>query len=246
MISAISQTPFVAISNQKGALSKAANAYSETLDKHLNRVSKFIDTEIETEKAKLSKLETEISANLQELTSLKEQLKLVEQTIQKQTAEFNTQFQANETARNTKFELVTANLENKVNDEFSRLAIKSEVLINVLKSYQEKAAKVYGVVSNTLQAGAYSSYANEEKQSANFYRWSAIVLMILAVALLVVPEVLKIINDLENYQLDWRLTLGRVPFSLILFVPAFYLARETGKHRNTEIVNRRRANTLNN
>ena len=64
--------------------------------------------------------------------------------------------------------------------------------------------------------------------------------MILAVGILVVPEIIKIYKDLENYQLDWRLTLGRIPFSLILFVPAFYLARESGKHRSTEIVNRRR------
>ena len=120
------------------------------------------------------------------------------------------------------------------------MAIKSEVIIQVLKGYQEKAAKVYGVVSNTLQAGAYSSYANEEKKSANFFRWSAIILMIVAVGILVVPEIIKIYKNLENYQLDWRLTIGRAPFSLSLFVPAFYLARESGKHRNTEILNRRR------
>lgn len=240
LITIISQTPFVALGLQKGALLKAANAYSLTLDQHLSKVNEFIDTEIEVEKSKLTKLDTDILANVKELASLKEQLKVVEQTVQQQTATFNTQFQAGETSRNSAFELVKTKLEDKANAGFSDLAIKSEVIINVLRSYQEKAAKVYGVVSNTLQAGAYSSYANEEKQSANFFRFSAIALMIIAVGILVVPEMIRIYKDLENYQLDWHLTLGRIPFSLILFVPAFYLAKESGKHRNTEIVNRRR------
>jgi len=48
------------------------------------------------------------------------------------------------------------------------------------------------------------------------------------------------VKEAEKYVLDWRVTLGRVPFSLILFVPAFYLARESNKHRNNEILNRRR------
>ena len=68
--------------------------------------------------------------------------------------------------------------------------------------------------------------------------------MIIGVAILVVPEIAKMSKDIANYSLDWKLTLGRIPFSLILFVPAFYLARESSKHRNTEIQNRRREHIL--
>ncbi len=240
LIASISQTPFMLLGNQKGALSKAVNAYSESLDKHLNKVNEFIETEIAAEKTNLASLKADISMNAKELESLKDLLLVVEQSIQQQTATFNTQFQTAETARNTKSEQVITKLENKVDEKFTELATKSEVIISVLKSYQDKAAKVYGVVSNTLQAGAYSSYANEEKKSANLYRNSAITLMIIAVGILVVPEIYKIYKELETYQLDWHLTLGRVPFSLILFVPAFYLAKESSKHRNIEIINRRR------
>lgn len=81
---------------------------------------------------------------------------------------------------------------------------------------------------------------NEEKKTANILRWSAIVLMILGVAILVVPEITKFIEDSKGYVLDWHISLGRIPFSIILFVPAFYLARESNKHRNTEVLNRRR------
>ena len=237
--------------SDKKAIAKSTLSYVKSTEDQLKKVNDFINDEIADKTEKLLEVEKDILLTKTELTSLKTKLATVEQTIQKQTAEFNNQFQLSEKSRLDKFTLLETKLETKVDETstklqdkadsgFSTLAVKSEVIIKVLISYQEKAAKVYGVVSNTLQAGAYSSYANEEKKSANFFRWSAITLMILAVGILVVPEIIKIYKNLENYQLDWHLTLGRVPFSLILFVPAFYLARESGKHRNTEIVNRRR------
>ena len=237
--------------SDKKAIAKSTLSYVKSTEDQLKKVNDFINVEITDKTEKLLEVEKNISLTNTELTSLKTKLATVEQTIQKQTAEFNNQFQLSEKSRLDKFTLLETKLETKLDEtstklqgkadsEFSALAIKSEIVIKVLNSYQEKAAKVYGVVSNTLQAGAYSSYANEEKKSANFFRWSAITLMIIAVGILVIPEIIKIYKNLENYQLDWHLTLGRVPFSLILFVPAFYLARESGKHRNTEIVNRRR------
>ena len=250
-IASVRQMPASNNANDKKAIAKSTLSYVKSTEEQLKKVSDFINVEIANKAEKLLEVEKDVSSTKIELTDLETKLATVEQTIQKQTAEFNSQFQLSEKSRLDKFTLLEAKLETKVDETsaklqekadagLSTLAIKSEVIIQVLKSYQEKAAKVYGVVSNTLQAGAYSSYANEEKKSANFFRWSAIILMIVAVGILVVPEIIKIYKNLENYQLAWRLTLGRVPFSLILFVPAFYLARESGKHRNTEIVNRRR------
>lgn len=247
----VRQMPMSNNANDKKAIAKSTLSYIKSTEDQLKKVSDFIDVEIADKTDKILGVEKEVSSTKTELSNLKTKLDTVEQTIQKQTAEFNNQFQLSEKSRLDKFTLLETKLETKLDEtstklqgkadsEFSALAIKSEIVIKVLNSYQEKAAKVYGVVSNTLQAGAYSSYANEEKKSANFFRWSAITLMIIAVGILVIPEIIKIYKNLENYQLDWHLTLGRVPFSLILFVPAFYLARESGKHRNTEIVNRRR------
>ena len=250
-IVSVRQMPTSNNASDKKAIAKSTLTYVKSTEDQLKKVSDFINVEIADKTEKILGVEKDVSLTKKELSDLKTTLTAVEQAIQKQTAEFNNQFQLSEKSRLDKFTLLEAKLETKVDETsaklqekadagLSTLAIKSEVIIQVLKSYQEKAAKVYGVVSNTLQAGAYSSYANEEKKSANFFRWSAIILMIIAIAILVIPEIIKIYKNLENYQLDWRLTLGRVPFSLILFVPAFYLARESGKHRNTEIVNRRR------
>ncbi len=235
-----SQTPFAILGQQKGGLAKAAAAYAGALDQHLNRLNQAVNNEIEAVKSNVAKIQTGITENEKTLGNLNTQLQTVTQTIQKQTAEFNTQFQTNEKSRADKFESVSTKLQEKADGEFKELATKAGTVLKVLGKFHDDAAKVFGVVVNTTQAGAYSSYANQEKSTANYLRWSAIALMILGVAVLVIPEIIKIYREAENYVLDWRITLGRVPFSLILFVPAFYLARESNKHRNNEILNRRR------
>jgi len=236
----LSQTPFNVFAQQKGGLAKAAAAYAETLDQHLIRLNESVDREIEAVKGNVTNIQTTLSANDKALVDLKAQLQTVTQTIQKQTAEFNTQFQSSEQARAVKFDASATKLQEKADKEFELLATKAGAILEALGKFHEDASKVFGVVVNTLQAGAYSSYANEEKKTANILRWSAISLMVLGVGVLVVPEVIKIVREWEAYTLNWMTTVGRIPYSLILFVPAFYLARESNKHRNTEVVNRRR------
>lgn len=102
---------------------------------------------------------------------------------------------------------------------------------------------MYGVTINTLQAGAYSSYANNEEKVANRYRLYASLLMLLGVGFLVLPEMRLLIEN-GSYNFDWIKVVGRIPLSLVVFVPAFYFARESGKHRSNEIVNRRRQHIL--
>lgn len=236
----LSQTPFAGIGPGAEGLSKAAAAYADALDRHLAKLGRAVSTEMSEVKKNAEELKSGIAETDKGLVSLKEQLQTVTQTIQKQTAEFNTQFQANEKARTDKGEAATVKLQERMDGEFKDLATKAGLVLKILGKFHDDAAKVYGVVVNTAQAGAYSIYAKEEKRAADYLRWSAISLMVIGVVILVAPEILKIFSDAEDYVLDWKRTLGRVPFSLILFVPAFYLAGESKRHRNTEITNRRR------
>jgi hypothetical protein len=170
------------------------------------------------------------------------------------SSEFNTLFQAEETSRSNKFEksLTTLNdkVESNISDysnnadtEFKTLSVKVAKIIEVLTKFQDDASKVYGVTINTLQGGAYSSYANEERKTANSYRTYASILMLLGVTFLVAPELYTMYTE-ESYVFDWKKVLGRIPLSLVVFVPAFYFARESGKHRTNEVVNRRRQHIL--
>lgn len=246
-----SQTPFILTGQQKGALSKAATAYSEVLDQHLGRLKASVDKEIGGIEADVSVIQETITGHEKSIANINTQINTVTQNIQIQTAEFNTQFQNSEKARTDKFSTLLTKLEDRLDleigkfttksdTEFQTLATKSATIIEVLVKLQADASKVFGVVVNTLQAGAYASYANEEKKSANNFRWAAIAVMLFSVGIMVVPEILNILSHFQGYSMDWPKALARVPLSAILFIPAFYLARESNKHRNTEVLNRRR------
>ena len=236
----ISQTPFILMGQQKGALSKAAAIYAETIDEHLNRLKENVDNIVNGVRGNVSVIEEGITEANNTLVSLKAELKTVAQIVEKQTSEFNTLFQTEEKSRSEKFEQVSLKLQEKADNEFEKLASKAGIAIEILAKYQDDAAKVFGVVINTLQAGAYSSYANEEKKTANWLRIIAFILMITGVGVLLVPEVIRMWSDITKYVLEWKNVLGRSFFALILFIPGFYLARESSRHRNNEIINRRR------
>jgi len=236
----VNQTPFSLSGQQKGALSKAAAAYASVLDEHLVKLKRNVEEQVGGVNQNVSELETSISDASTNLDALKAELKTVSQTIEKQNAEFNTQFQNSEKSRSDKFDAVAAKLQEKADNEFEKLSVKAGTVLEVLGKYHDDAAKVFGVVVNTLQAGAYSSYANQEKKTANWLRIIAFVLMISGVGILLVPELFRMWADISAYTLDWKNVLGRSFFALILFIPGFYLAKESSRHRNNEIVNRRR------
>lgn len=134
-------------------------------------------------------------------------------------------------------------------NEFRNLTSKAGSILDVLRKLQDDAETVFGVVQNTAQAGAHKKYASEERRTANLYRYGAISLMLLAVAVLVAPEVLKFTSEQQTVSqfiinINWDSLLKRLPVSVILFAPAFYLARESNKHRQNEFQNRRRELTL--
>ncbi|MEP2300335.1 MAG: hypothetical protein ABJJ39_08965, partial [Kangiellaceae bacterium] len=229
-----------AYTNTISSFIKTYRKKSDDIVKGLVSEAEFISTKIEERKAELAKVEAE--------------LKSVQQTIQQQTTELNSQFQASQSERDSKFEKTLSsftsktekNIESyseKADKEFESLATKSGKIIEVLVNFQDDASKVYNVTINTLQGGAYSSYANDEKSVANKYRFYASVLMLLGVSFLVLPE-LRLIFENGNYVFDWVKVVGRVPLSLVVFVPAFYFAKESGKHRVNEITNRRRQHIL--
>lgn len=235
-------------------IKNSVSAYSETIGSYISRYEIQTEDFVNNLAKRINELNGEIDAKESKLAEITTQTKNVEQTIQQQTSEFNTQYQASEKVRAEKFDKELTdystrsedNIEkyiNKSDDEFKDLSVKTGKIIEVLTKLQDDASKVYGVTINTLQAGAYSSYANDEEKAANRYRLYASILMLLGVGFLVLPE-MRLIFENGDYTFDWVKVVGRIPLSLIVFVPAFYFAKESGKHRANEITNRRRQHIL--
>lgn len=248
------QTPASANAASTENIKNSVSAYSKTIGSYISKYKNETEESVSNLAKRIDDLNGDINIKEAKLAELTSQIKTVEQTIQQQTTEFNTQYQASEKTRADKFEKELAayssqsenNIEkytNKSDEEFKNLSLRTGKIIEVLTNLQDDASKVYGVTINTLQAGAYSSYANNEEKVANRYRLYASLLMLLGVGFLVLPEMRLLIEN-GSYNFDWIKVVGRIPLSLVVFVPAFYFARESGKHRSNEIVNRRRQHIL--
>jgi hypothetical protein len=248
------QTPASINAASTDNIKRSVSAYSKTIGSYISRYKNETEQSVNNLAKRIDGLNNDISIKEAKLIELTSQIRTVEQTIQQQTTEFNTQYQASDKTRADKFENELKNYSkksqdnidkysNKSDEEFKILSIKTGKIIEVLTKLQDDASKVYGVTINTLQAGAYSSYANDENKVANKYRLYASSLMLLGVGFLVLPE-MRLIFENGNYVFDWVKVVGRIPLSLVVFVPAFYFARESGKHRSNEITNRRRQHIL--
>lgn len=249
-----SQLPAAIYAVSPQNIKNSVSAYAETIGSFITNYREKSDVIIKNLSVEAESLSVKVEERKVELAKVEADLKSVQQTIQQQTTELNSQFQSSQSDRESKFEKVLTsytskaekNIEansEKVDKEFESLATKSGKIIEVLVNFQDDASKVYNVTINTLQGGAYSSYANDEKKVANNYRLYASALMLLGVSFLVLPE-LRLIFENGSYIFDWVKVVGRVPLSLVVFVPAFYFAKESGKHRVNEISNRRRQHIL--
>ena len=243
ILTTLHQTQASVLAVNKENVGSAIKAYSNTIESYITQLKEQTSEAIEELTESISAINQQIEAEKSKISQLEEEISTVEQTIQQQTSEFNTQFQASEKARTEKFENTHEKYTAKYDELFSDLSERAAKIIEVLVKLQDDASKVYGVTINTLQAGAYSSYANEEKRSANRLRLIASVLMLAGVAFLVVPEIILALGP-DKYVFIWEKVLGRLPLSLVVFVPAFYFARESSRHRNNEVTNRRRQHIL--
>ena len=247
------QLPSSIYSLSKKNIDESVKAYSDAVDKFVVGLKERFDKGVFDLEEKKDLLDAGLAKAQAALADLSGEVKNVQQGIQQQTSEFNTQFQKAESDRagrhaqeiinqELKFSEIFKKYKSQSDEEFKSLALKASAIMEVLVRMQDDAEKVYGVTINTLQAGAYSSYANEERGIANRFRFFAGVLMLVGVGFLIIPELLALAR--EPYVFEWTKVVGRIPLSLVVFVPAFYFAKESGRHRSNEVVNRRRQHIL--
>ncbi|WP_369968502.1 hypothetical protein AB8E26_16275 [Stenotrophomonas rhizophila] len=178
------------------------------------------------------------------IDKLIERMTALESQLQNQMSTFTQTFTQAEASRAERYDKWQETQHAKADEAFSEFAKKYAAGLVVLDDYEGQAGKVLGSVVNTSQAGAYATYANEEKASANTYRRLAISLMVIAAMVLFLPELWHVGQVVSGYSVDWQKALYRLPFSLVLFAPAVYLAKESSRHRNNEVLNRRRQHIL--
>lgn len=239
-----SRSPFTAFGPAKAHLTKAATAYAEAMDRHAAAYASRTDDLLADSTEKLKALEGRMKSADEGVTKLDGRIANVESTVQGQLSTFNSTFQTSESTRTATFDGWLSKFQERAIADYTKLTEQNAAGLLAMQSFQDDAKKVLGTVIDTAQAGAYAKYANEEKRSANSYRRAAISSMVLAALVLFAPEFIHWVQQGTAYTVDWKLALYRLPFSLVLFAPALYLAKESSRHRTNEVINRRRQHIL--
>jgi hypothetical protein len=89
--------------------------------------------------------------------------------------------------------------------------------------------KLLSQAGKTLLAGSYNKYSKDEGGAADLLRAGAIILMAIAIG-----TIGWALNDAVNKALSTETAILRVALSLVISVPAAYLARESAKHRQQQ------------
>ena len=91
------------------------------------------------------------------------------------------------------------------------------------------------------QTYGYSASAQNEGKTAFWFRVGAIVLMIIAVIILILPPLIAALRPeiTMDTAFDWEKILYRIPTAFIVFVPAFYMASEANKHHHMRVESKR-------
>lgn len=239
----ISVAKVIELLNEKqSSLDALAKEKMNSLDVELNRTAGAIEA-VEKDLAGVRKILTEEQRRITGLGS-----GFQDQFSKAQEARI-TAFGQTLSKLNEDIAAFKAGMTDEVNSVFTqRLKDVSKIADDVLTQLNLKnsnAAKLLESVGASTHTYDYAAVSETEGRSAKNLRRIAVGLMITAVVLLIVPPIFHLINDIRtggtetNWTIIWEQTLYRLPTVLVIFIPAFYLAREAAQHRKVEVENKR-------
>lgn len=176
-----------------------------------------------------------IAANFQSQFSQaqEERSKAFHEGIQRQTENFDLK----KTEFDNTFKNFIAEAEKQKEEQTDQISKEATILLKELQNTKIKAAELLKITSDIVITGNFKNIADKERRTANALRILAIICMS-GVAIVAVLSSIVHLTDQSNATDFWLGTIYRLPVSLVLLIPAFYAARESGKHRKNEFWNR--------
>lgn len=116
-------------------------------------------------------------------------------------------------------------LEQSVADELEKTKLLYETASEELDSKKDQLNDLLDHASKAVIAGDFEGNAADEKKTANMLRRLSLTIMVFII------YIVGITLYETSKDLTWQIALTRLAFTLVLSVPAAYLARESAKHR---------------
>ncbi len=216
----------------------------------MTNLKQTIDAELPSFRQRVESEQTSLRQGIEaEQTNLRKSIEAEQTSLRQKLEELSTSFQTKHTEqqeqRSKEFSDKVNELQMLANQTIAERIKAAEVIIVALEKYEGQAKQVLGTVISTSQAGVYKSDAIEEGKARKFFRAWASTFMLFAVLVLVGPSIFDVLmKGAPNAAIDWHDWLARLPVSVVLFLPAFYFARESTRHSNNERKSKRREQIL--
>lgn len=196
----------------------------EELEGFESRLETFAQT-IQTHAAEVEKQKTRMDSLI---TQQQETFSTAQETRNKEFSAFvsekETTFEESQVEQTSKFEAL--------HDQQTKAGQEQ---IDELQAHCDRAKKIIGIIGNVGVTGNYQKIANEERDTANLFRWLAAAFFAISVA--AAGVVLWISTTSENFT--WEMGLFRLITAVAFAAPGIYCAMESSKHRKNEQENRK-------
>jgi hypothetical protein len=136
--------------------------------------------------------------------------------------------------RKTTLDLWTKNADEKLVAILNKTQLSADEHLAEMEKHKARAKEILGIVAASGVSGYYKKTATREWISAEILR-------VFALACFGVMGYLiyHVVDALKTPDFRWEMGLFRVGVGLALLVPAYYCAKESAKHRESEKRNRR-------
>ena len=205
------------IENQKGRLDSAISQFQSQFSESEDRRKETFENQMNTRNENFQEFRQKIDIEIN--TFLEQKRQEVAETLNS----FN-----EETKSNTEELKKTADALYRAHEK------EAEDTIKFIEQKREEAKKLLDIIGNIGFTGNYNRIANQERVSANILRVVAIVFMIAGIVVIG-----TVVFNISKTGFDWKLILSRIGVTITILIPAFYAARESDKHRQREIKNRK-------
>lgn len=198
---------------------------------------------------KLSQKETEVT-NL--TTAFQQQFSKAQENriadYGKQISELKTQFEQKEKERESLFsqyEKARAqrdnNIETNLNKMYTSAEASAKTMLSHIRGIKDEAEKIFSLVGKTVLIGDKKVYADNARKRADRLFYCSVGLMIITAIIVIWPLLSKFAilvlpgnKEIDIANFDWWTLIPRIFVTLILLLPAFYLANESKKQRDQE------------
>lgn len=183
---------------------------------------------------KLTEKETEIQNVLIRYNTEFETLKSTANTsIDAEKKKFNESVEEDRKTFKEAFDTDQVSYKATFDEQKLNIEQQSNQIVTTLNEKLTEANRIVNIIGNVGVTGNYQNIANQNKRTANFWRWTALFFMVLMSGLLIWSIIELSGNDFNLYK-----SLVRILAAAVLTYPAIYASRESTRHRNLETKNR--------